>query len=112
VTTQRVVGVEVLTVTDCPHRSLTLGRLRLALDRIGLTGAAVTERVIDDPTEAIGAGMHGSPTVLIDGQDPFTASGTEASVSCRLFRTPTGYDGAPSVDDFVAALAVLGCGRR
>jgi hypothetical protein len=67
VTTQRVVGVEVLTVTDCPHRSLTLGRLRLALDRIGLTGAAVTERVIDDPTEAIGAGMHGSPTVLIDG---------------------------------------------
>ena len=45
----------------------------------------VTERVIDDPLLAAAAGSHGSPTVLIDGHDPFTAAGIAASVSCRLF---------------------------
>jgi|Tabmets5t2r1_1033131.scaffolds.fasta_scaffold00079_11 hypothetical protein len=97
VTTQRV-GVEVLTVTDCPHRGLTLARLRAALDRVGLADVVLTERVIDDPAEAMAAGMHGSPTILVDGHDPFAESGTEPSVSCRLFRTPNGYDGAPSVE--------------
>jgi Alkylmercury lyase len=107
VTTQRV-GVEVLTVTDCPHRGLTLARLRAALDRVGLADVVVTERVIDDPAEAIAAGMHGSPTILVDGHDPFAESGTEPSVSCRLFRTPNGDDGAPSVEALVVALTDLG----
>lgn len=99
------VRVEVLTVTDCPHRDETLDRVREALDRVGMMGVVVTERVIDEPTDALAAGMRGSPTVLIDGEDPFTPSSTEPSVSCRLFRTTTGYDGAPSVDDLVAALS-------
>jgi hypothetical protein len=105
---QRSLGVEVLTVTDCPHRGLTLNRLRAALGRLGLAQVVVTERFIDDPAEAVAAGMHGSPTILIDGHDPFTASGTEASVSCRLFRAANGCDGAPSVENLVAALANRG----
>jgi hypothetical protein len=52
--------------------------------------------------------MHGSPTVLIDGHDPFTAAGVEASVSCRLFPTVSGFDGAPTVEDLVAALSQPG----
>jgi Alkylmercury lyase len=107
VTTQRV-GVEVLTVTDCPHRGLTLARLCAALDRVGLADVVLTERVIDDPAEAIAAGMHGSPTILVDGHDPFAESRTEPSVSCRLFRTPNGYDGAPSIEALVVALTDLG----
>jgi hypothetical protein len=101
------VGVEVLTVTDCPHRARTLDRVRAALDRLGLPQVVVTERVIDDPAEAVASGMHGSPTILIDGRDPFTASGTEPSVSCRLYPTANGYDGAPSVEALVDALADL-----
>jgi hypothetical protein len=107
VTTQRI-GVEVLTVTDCPHRGLTLVRLRAALDRVRLADVVVIERVIDDPAEAIAAGMHGSPTILVDGHDPFAEGGTEPSVSCRLFRTPKGYDGAPSVGALAVALTDLG----
>ena len=104
--------IDVLTVTECPHRDLTLERIRDALVSLGLKGTTVAEQVIDDPIEALRAGMHGSPTVLIDGHDPFTASGIEASVSCRLYPTANGYDGAPSVDDLVAALAQLGSDRR
>lgn len=61
-------------------------------------------RVIDDPADVVVAGMHGSPTVLIDGHDPFAVGNIEASVACRLYPTATGFDGAPSVDDLVEAL--------
>jgi hypothetical protein len=106
--TRTVVGVEVLTVTGCPHRELVLDRVRQALDRVGASQAVVTERVVDDPEVAAEAGMHGSPTVLIDGYDPFTATGIEASVSCRLFPTVSGFDGAPSVEDLIVALSPPG----
>ena len=100
-----VLDVQVLTVTDCPHRDLTMDRVRQALDRVGARRVRVTERVIDDPADAVVAGMHGSPTVLIGGRDPFGAGQVEASVSCRLYPTAAGFDGAPGVTDLIAALS-------
>jgi len=42
--------------------------------------------------------MNGSPTLLVDGIDPFAGPGQHASVSCRLFRDSRGYaEGVPSV---------------
>lgn len=97
--------IEVLTVPDCPHRELMVERLRQALDQTGRPDVLVTERVIDHLEGAVTAGMHGSPTVLIDGQDPFTADGTLGSVSCRLYATEMGIDGAPGVAELVEALS-------
>lgn len=66
----------------------------------------ITHRVIDDPDQATEAGMAGSPTLLVEGHDPFTTAGQVPSLSCRLYpRADGGLEGAPSV----AALArVLG----
>ncbi|MFF0446266.1 alkylmercury lyase family protein [Streptomyces sp. NPDC004609] len=62
---------------------------------------------VTDPAEAARLGMTGSPTVLIDGTDPFTTPGTPASVSCRLYRGPDGtVDGAPSVPELRRALGL------
>jgi hypothetical protein len=97
------VKVELLTVSDCPNRALALERLKDALTAAGVPDLQVAERVIDDPDEATAAGMHGSPTVLVDGHDPFAKPATEASVSCRLYRTDGGLAGAPSVADLIAA---------
>ena len=66
--------------------------------------AVVVEHVITDPAEAATAGMRGSPTILIDGHDPFETPADEPSFSCRLFRTDRGLEGAPSVEDLVEAL--------
>jgi Alkylmercury lyase len=42
--------------------------------------------------------MHGSPTILVDGTDPFAEPGQSPTVSCRLYRDRGGrVDGAPSV---------------
>jgi hypothetical protein len=46
----------------------------------------VSRHVTTDELEATHRGMHGSPTILVDGTDPFAGPGQAASVSCRLYR--------------------------
>jgi hypothetical protein len=103
--TVAAVEVELLTVPGCANRTIALTRVRAALERVGAVEVIVAERVIANASEAAAAGMHGSPTVLVDGRDPFAAGGTEASLSCRLYRTPAGLEGASSVDALASALS-------
>lgn len=85
----------VLTVPDCPNGPLLDQRLAEVLaDR---PDVPVTRHVITDERTAAEAGMHGSPTLLIDGTDPFAGQATPASASCRLYRDTDGrVSGAPS----------------
>jgi hypothetical protein len=86
----------VLTVPDCPNEPVLRDRLAQVLsDNPGVT---VRWRVIQDEADAARYGMHGSPTLLVNGFDPFAAQGTPTNVSCRLYRDPDGATGgAPSV---------------
>lgn len=99
--------IEVLTVPGCPHRAETLTRLRAALAATRTAGV-VTERVIASLADAAAAGMNGSPTVLVDGRDPFTEGPVEPSLSCRLYRSSGGVEGAPAVGALIEALRVGG----
>jgi hypothetical protein len=88
--------VMVLAVAGCPHAALLEERLTAAL--AGGPAAVIIRRVITDHGEAARAGLRGSPTVLIDGWDPFAAPGQPASMSCRLYDNGPGrLEGAPSV---------------
>ncbi len=82
-----------LTVADCPHAAVFEERLAVAL--AGHPGAVLRRRVVASEREAAEAGMHGSPTLLVDGVDPFVRPGEAASLSCRLFPGVAG--GVPSV---------------
>ncbi|WP_326640290.1 thioredoxin family protein [Streptosporangium sp. NBC_01755] len=94
----------VLTVQDCPNAAVLHERLTQAL--AGHPGASmITQHVIDDEVSAAALGMHGSPTLLINGVDVFASAGTPTSVSCRLYRDETGSTGgAPSVTALRRAL--------
>jgi hypothetical protein len=70
---------------------------RLAQVLEGRRDVTVSRRVVDDPDEAARRGMHRSPTLLVDGIDPFAEPGQRASVSCRLYRDGGQAEGAPSV---------------
>jgi hypothetical protein len=88
--------LQILQVPDCPNVALLRQRLE------ALTGTAadveVTVRVVEDEQEATTVGMTGSPTVLIDGVDPFAEPGQAPSLSCRLYRDAEGrVSGAPPV---------------
>ena len=88
--------VVVLAVPGCPNAMLLNERLAQVLD--GRRDVSVTRQVIGDGQEAARQGMHGSPTILVDGRDPFAEPGQSPSVSCRLYRDRDGRaDGAPSV---------------
>lgn len=95
--------VDVLHVPACPNLDLARRRLREALDATG-TVATVRETEISTPAEAAHRQMRGSPTILIDGHDPFGDPGDQPSLSCRLYDTGGTIDGAPSVDQLIAVL--------
>jgi hypothetical protein len=94
--------IELLHVADCPNHSLARERVDLALDRAGVT-ATVLEVEITTPEEAERAGMNGSPTILVDGVDPFGGAG--ASLACRLYRSGDTVEGAPPLDALTEVLS-------
>jgi hypothetical protein len=50
--------------------------------------------------------MHGSPTLLIDGADPFAAPGEPPSLPGRLYRDAAGRAGpVPSVEELQRVLS-------
>ncbi|QHA08347.1 thioredoxin family protein [Streptomyces broussonetiae] len=79
--------VTILVVPERPHTAALRERLALALQ--GRDEVTVTWREVTDPAQAERLGMHGSPTVLVDGADPFARPGQEASLSCSVGPPPS-----------------------
>jgi hypothetical protein len=89
--------ITVLSVPECPNVTVLAGRLREVLG--GRQDVAIAYRVIDTQADAERTGMRGSPTLLVNGVDPFADADEPASVSCRLYRGSDGaIQGAPSID--------------
>ncbi|MFD4322429.1 organomercurial lyase [Streptomyces sp. NPDC058548] len=87
--------ITVLTVPGCPNAPLAVERVNAALAG---RQAEVDLFEVHDQAQAAEYGMNGSPTILLDGVDPFAPDGAEPSVSCRLYREDGGgVSGAPSV---------------
>jgi len=91
--------ITVLYVADCPSLDLARTRLAEAVDRVGAT-ATVTERLV---TDAAALGFAGSPTILVDSADLFARPDLTSSLTCRLYATSDGLQGAPTVDELVEA---------
>lgn len=95
--------ISVLTVPDCPNAPLVRERITAAL---GGREAEMELVEVREEADAARWGMTGSPTVLIDGVDPFAVPGAPASVSCRLYRDESGaMEGAPTVEALRQVLA-------
>lgn len=89
-------------VPGCPNVAATRRRLAQALARTG-RAAVVHERPVHSPAEAARFGLRGSPTVLIDGRDPFDGDDLPG-LSCRLYPGGGAGGGLPSVDEWCEAL--------
>jgi hypothetical protein len=101
------VKFQLLYFDGCPHWRVADARLRAALDKLGST-TEVERVLVTTPEEAEAWRFHGSPSVLVDGDDPFAEPGAPVGLSCRLYRTPAGVDGSPTVEQLVAVLASVG----
>ena len=89
--------VELLVVPDCPNEAPAAALLRTALDDVGLARIPITTTVILTPEQAERRGFIGSPTILIDGDDPFAEPGQPAALACRIYRNTTGPAGVPDL---------------
>lgn len=88
----------------CPNWETADRRLREALDRTGHTHVRIDHQRVDTPDDADRLGFIGSPTVLIDGTDPFAEQGAPVGLACRVYRTPEGLAGAPTVEQLAEVL--------
>jgi hypothetical protein len=95
---------QLLYFDGCPNWHVADDRLQEALDELG-SSVAVERVLVSTPAEAEAWNFHGSPSVLVDGVDPFAEPGAEVGLSCRLYRTPAGLAGAPTVAQLVEVLA-------
>lgn len=95
--------IEILYVPDCPNLDRARSRLHRVLQAVDIA-SPVRETEVSTSDAAERLGMHGSPTILINGRDPFAGVDDAASVSCRLYDDGGRRDGAPSIEQLTAAL--------
>jgi hypothetical protein len=87
--------VTLLYFDGCPNWRQTDGHLQR------LQGERTFElryRRVETPEEAARLGFAGSPTVLLDGVDPFATGDEPTGLACRVYTTPHGPQGSPTLE--------------
>ena len=101
-------GVSLLYFDDCPNWRVADSRLREALARVGGDPDAISYQQVTTVEEAAALGFRGSPTILVDGKDPFAEADAPTGLACRLYRRVSGRDPVPTVEELQALLTVDG----
>lgn len=96
--------LQLLYFDRCPNWQVADDRLQEALGVLG-SRVVVEHVLVSTPEDAQAWSFHGSPSVLVDGEDPFAEPGEDVGLSCRLYHTPGGVVGAPTVAQLVEVLA-------
>jgi len=93
--------LEILHIDDCPNWREAGDRLREALACAGLGEMPIGFRLLRTAEDAAGTGFAGSPTITVDGTDLFPSNGRTSDLACRIYVTPSGLAGLPTVDQLI-----------
>jgi hypothetical protein len=99
-----VMLIELLYFGGCPNWTVARDHLAQALERAQRPGQPIELVEVLTDEQAVALGFPGSPTIRVDGVDPFGSQGA-SRLACRLYPTPQGLAGAPTVEQLVDALA-------
>lgn len=89
--------IELLYFDGCPSWETALQNLKTACALEGVTAPVELVEIRDDD-EAAARRFLGSPSILVDGQDLWPAQRKAYYMSCRMYRTPEGMRGWPTVE--------------
>ena len=103
--TIRPPGVTLRYFDDCPNWQTTLTRLTEVLTVLGDENPDVTLERVETPEDAERLRFAGSPTILLNGHDPFEEPGAEYGLACRVYWTPDGPAGSPTTQQLREALS-------
>ena len=95
--------ISLLYFDGCPNWKTTAERLTvIAAERPEIT---VIRHLVETVEEAERVAFHGSPSILIDGVDPFAGAGAGVGLACRIYQTPQGPAGSPTLEQLRSAVA-------
>lgn len=81
----------------CPNWRTAEARLRETLAGLGIEGSEMILEKVSSAEDADRLHFRGSPTILIDGVDPFADEDAPFGLTCRVYQTEHGFEGAPSI---------------
>lgn len=87
--------VTLLYFNDCPNWKVTSEHLDTLADEI--PGLRVRRQVVTTMEDAQALQFRGSPSVIVNGVDAFAEPGDPAGLSCRMYQTPDGLAGTPTL---------------
>jgi hypothetical protein len=93
--------VTLLYFDGCPSWRTTDKRLRELADELRFD---IDYRKVETPEAAQQLSFRGSPTVLVDGRDRFARGDEPVGLSCRIYQTPEGPAGSPTLEQLRAVL--------
>ncbi len=93
--------VTLLYFDGCPSWRIAEERLAAVAAERGLT---VTRRRVETAEQAEEVGFRGSPSILVDGRDVFAEAHAPLGLACRVYQTPDGLAGSPTVEQLRTAL--------
>ena len=94
--------VTLLYFDECPNWKVADDRLTMVAR--DLPDVTVARHLVDTPQEAERVGFRGSPSILVDGVDVFAHADAPVGLSCRVYQTPDGPAGSPTVEQLRAAM--------
>lgn len=97
--------IELRYFDDCPTWRMTDTLVRRLVGELGVD-AEFRRTLVNTPEMAERLAFVGSPTVIINGVDPFANVHAPVGLSCRVYRTETGFAGSPSEEQLREALRV------
>lgn len=103
------VDIELLVIPDCPNGDAAAELITAAVAATRVQ-ASITRTIIASQDQALRRGFTGSPTILLNGVDPFAQPGAPVALACRLYNTPDGLRGVPSLPDLRQALTRVAAG--
>jgi hypothetical protein len=95
--------IQLLYFEGCPHWPTMHDHIREALRAEGMQGVEPILVRVETQEDAERLRFTGSPTILVDGRDPFGVAEDFYGLTCRLYDTPYGRAGTPTVEQIRSA---------
>jgi len=91
-----LMDVTLLYFEDCPNWQTAEGHLAVLARE--MPDLRISRHLVDTGEEAERVGFGGSPSILVDGVDVFAEPNSPVGLSCRVYQTPAGPAGSPTLD--------------
>ena len=96
--------IELLHIDECPNTAKTEERLQAALAALGRSDVPVHMRLLKSASDTTDTGFAGSPTITVNDADIFPTGAKANDLACRVYATPNGLAGLPTLNQITEAL--------